>query len=161
MHHRLVVAGEGRFAVTLEATSTDGQGISCFLYGGTLPHVGGCALAAPGPKLHGRQLSRADLWTMTVPGHKDAEAAKTVARRLAIVTGQPACVSCGIHVDDATPEELERLGHSIDAAVDGLLEELGFDGTGQEPASNKGSDEASAPGEATHNAAEETVFDGR
>ena len=47
MHHRLVVAGEGRFAVTLEATSTDGQGISCFLYGGTLPHVGGCALAAP------------------------------------------------------------------------------------------------------------------
>lgn len=98
---------------------------------------------------------------MTVPGHKDAEAAKTVARRLAIVTGQPACVSCGIHVNDATPEELERLGHSIDAAVDGLLEELGFDGTGQEPASNKGSDEASAPGEATHHAAEETVFDGR
>ena len=55
--------------------------LACFLHGGTLPHVGGQALASPDPLLHGARLSRADLWVATVPGHKDAEVAAAVARR--------------------------------------------------------------------------------
>lgn len=123
VRHACVMAGEGAFAVTIEATETE-EGVSCFVHGGTLPHVGGMALAAPGPVLHGRQLSRADVWTATVPGHKDAEAARGVARRLAIALQQPASVSCGIHVDDATPDDLAQLGRNVDAAVDALLDEM-------------------------------------
>lgn len=83
-----VQAGEGRLRVTLEVARTGGQGLACFLHGGTLPHVGGQALASPGPLLHGARLSRADLWVATVPGHKDAEVAAAVARRLCIATGE-------------------------------------------------------------------------
>lgn len=123
VRHARMTAGEGDLSVTIEATATE-EGVSCFVYGGTLPHVGGMALAAPGPMLHERQLSRADVWTATVPGHKDAEAAKTVARTLTIALQQPASVSCGIHVDDATPDDLARLGANVNAAVETLLDEL-------------------------------------
>lgn len=128
VRHVQVMRGEGDFAVTAEATSTGGEGLACFVYGGTLPHVGGMALAAPGPTLHGRQLSRADVWDATVPGHKDAEAAREVARRLAIACQQPVSVACGIHVDDATADDLALLGRNLDATVDALLGQLGFGG---------------------------------
>ena len=101
-----VTAGKAPLAVTLNVISTDGQGLACFLYGGTLPHVGGQALASPGPMLHGEQLSRVDLWTATVPGHKDAEAAAAVARILCLECGEQVSVAAGIHVDDATADDL-------------------------------------------------------
>lgn len=124
MRHIKVNSGEGRFRVTLEAVTTGGKGISCFAYGGTLPHVGGSALASPGPMLHGSQLSRADVWSMTVPGHKDVVAAQRIAREIAIATQQSASVSCGIHVDNATEEDLALLEKGIDEVVDAIIAEL-------------------------------------
>jgi len=121
----VVRAGEGDLRVTLSVTDTDGQGLVCFLYGGTLPHVGGHELASPGPLLHGAPLSRADLWVTTVPGHKDADAAAAVARRLCIATGQPVSVTAGIHVDNATGDEVKALYQrcldAADAALDSLV----------------------------------------
>lgn len=122
VQHIRVSAGEGRYAVTMEAALTAGEGISCFVYGGDLAHVGGQALSAPGPLLHGRQLSRADVWDATVPGHKDIEAARAIARKLAIALGEPVSVSCGIHVDDATKPELALLQSNVDAATELLTE---------------------------------------
>ncbi|SHE24770.1 hypothetical protein [Actinomyces glycerinitolerans] len=116
-----VHAGDGDLKVTLHVTHTDGQGLACFLYGGTLPHVGGQALASPGPKLHGEQLSRVDLWVATVPGHKDAEAAAAVARRLCLGTGEPVSVAAGIHVDDATPEQIQALTDACLEVADAAL----------------------------------------
>lgn len=102
-------AGEGRFSVTCELRSTDGNGLACFVYGGELPHVGGHALASPGPKLHGEQLSHCDVWTATVPGHKDAEAAAAVARLVCLATGEAVSCAAGIHVDHASPEQIKIL----------------------------------------------------
>lgn len=112
-----VQAGDGPLCVTLNVIETAGHGLVCFLSGGTLPHVGGQALASPGPLLHGAQLSHTDMWIATVPGHKDADAAAAVARRLCLATGQPVSVAAGIHVDDATPEQIETLlQNCLDAA---------------------------------------------
>ncbi len=119
-------AGEGRLGVRMDAAvAPELGGITCYLYGGEAPHVGGVALAAPGPLLGGRQLSRADVWDVTVPGHKDAEAARGVARRLAIACRQAASVTVGIHVEGATQEDLAAIGRNVDACVDALLAELG------------------------------------
>ena len=38
--------------------------------------------AIANPMLHGAQLSRADLWVSTVPGHKDADAAADCVERI-------------------------------------------------------------------------------
>lgn len=114
--------GEAAFAVTCELHSTDGHGLACFVYGGALPHVGGHALASPGPMLHGEQLSHCDLWVATVPGHKDAEAARAIARRLCLVTGEAVSVTAGIHVDHATPGQIEELYRNCLAAADAVCE---------------------------------------
>jgi hypothetical protein len=74
--------------------------------------------------LHGSQLSRADLWVATVPGHKDAEAASAVARRLCIACGQPVSVAAGIHVDDATPEQVKTLYGNCLAVADAAVAQL-------------------------------------
>ncbi|MBQ9007616.1 MAG: hypothetical protein IJ092_14790, partial [Atopobiaceae bacterium] len=94
-----------------------------FVYGGECPHVGGQALASPGCALHGEQLSRVDLWTATVPGHKDAEAAAAVARELCLATGEPVSVVAGIHVDDATKEEIGLLGANALSAARACVKE--------------------------------------
>ena len=64
-----IVKGQGRTQVRLEALDT-GNGICLCLTGGEAPHVGGVVLAAPRPSLTG-QGNSCDLWTATVPGHKD------------------------------------------------------------------------------------------
>lgn len=115
-------AGEGRLAVTCQLTETDGNGLTAFVFGGELPHVGGQALANPGPTLHGERLSRVDMWTAAVPGHKDAEAAAAVARELCLATGQPVSVVAGIHVDNATAEEIRLLGSNALRAARACVE---------------------------------------
>ena len=121
----VVQKGEGDLLVSMSVTETYGHGLACFLYGGTLPHVGGQALASPGPMLHGAQLSRADLWTSTVPGHKDADAAAAVARKLCIATGQAVSVAAGIHVDNATPDQVKALYQNCLDVADAAMEMLG------------------------------------
>lgn len=123
MRDLVAQAGEGDLGVTLRVVDT-GQGLSAFLYGGTLPHVGGSALASPGARVRGEALSSCDLWVQTVPGHKDSEAAKSCARRLCLASGQPVCVCAGIHVDDATPEQLRALVDNCEQATDKMAELL-------------------------------------
>ncbi len=115
-------AGEGDYVITLEGWETDGNGVVAFCHGGTLPHLGGHALASPGPMLHGAQLSRADLWVATIPGHKDADLASMVARELCINLGCGVSVACGVHVDDATLDELKLL---VDNAMDACAAVVG------------------------------------
>ena len=117
-----VTAGDGNLRVTLDVTSTDGQGLACFLHGGTLPHVGGQALASPGPLLHGERLSSCDLWVSTVPGHKDAEAASAVARKICLATDEPVSVAAGIHIDHATKDQVKALFANCLAAANAAVE---------------------------------------
>lgn len=114
-------AGEGECRIQLVVTATEGHGLSCLLTGGTLPHVGGHALACPDALVGGMRLSSCDLWTSTVPGHKDVEAAAAVARKLCMATGEPVSVTAGIHVDDATPKQLQALLSACESAADDFL----------------------------------------
>lgn len=121
MRDLVAQAGDGDLAVTLRVMDTGGEGLSAFLYGGTLPHVGGSALASPGARIRGEALSSCDLWVQTVPGHKDSEAAKGCAHRLCLASGQPVCVCAGIHVDNATPEQLRALVDNCEKVTDQMV----------------------------------------
>lgn len=101
--------GNGKFQIKLDAHLTDGNGLMIIIMGGELPHLGGVALASPGVVLHNKVLSHCDMWTMTVPGHKDVELAQTIAKKICIATGEPVMVSLGVHVDDASAEEIRTL----------------------------------------------------
>jgi len=121
--HVSASAGEGELSVTLELSVTE-AGVAGFLFGGTLPHVGGSALAAPGPELHGTVLSHVDLWVSTVPGHKDAEVAAAVAKRLCAALGCPVSIAAGVHVDNATGEQIRALSQACTAAANATLAQL-------------------------------------
>lgn len=115
--------GKGKYAVNLEIFDTQGSGLVVFASGGEFPHLGGVALASPGIELHGGILSSCDLWTMTVPGHKDAELARNIAKKLCKATGESVSVSVGIHTDHATNEEIKVLCDNAMMAADLFLEE--------------------------------------
>lgn len=121
---RTVVAtvGEGRLKVTCQLTTTDGQGLVAFVYGGERPHVGGQALAAPAAPIGERRLSSCDLWSATVPGHLDVEVAAAVARRLCLDAHEVVSCTVGIHVDGASAAEIDRLCSSALEAAQAALE---------------------------------------
>lgn len=115
--------GTGKYAVNITVLGTNGAGLAVFVRGGDRPHMGGVAVASPGIKLHGRVLSSCDLWAVTVPGHKDMELAQKIAKKLCKATGEPISVSVGVHVDDATPNDIKCLCDNADKAVDTFLKE--------------------------------------
>ncbi len=99
--------GQGKFQVTLQAFTTDNHGICAFLTGGELPHTGGVVLANPYLKDDGSY--SADMWINTVPGHKDTEIGTKIAKYLAITTKQTVSLTCGIHIDHASMEEIQQI----------------------------------------------------
>ena len=114
-----VQAGEGKYTVSIAATIT-GDGIIVQLLGGEKPHVGAVVLGLPRPSL--ADPAQISCNTIVVPllGHKDDEAAKPVAERLARLFNQPVAVVAGIHLDRATAAEIELLKKNSGAALDKL-----------------------------------------
>ena len=107
--------------ICLDVHTTGGNGLSCFLYGGELPHVGGCALATPGAEIHGKRLSRCDVWTTPVPGHKDAIAAEKTAVRICLSVREPVSVCCGIHFDNLDTDGIAHVITICEQLTDAFL----------------------------------------
>lgn len=127
MEYRRVVQvtyGEGIYQVFLQAFITEGNGICAFLNGGELPHNGGVVLAVPN-KMDESQFDgslTADIWASTVPGHKDTEIATNIAKRLAVETQEVISLTCGLHINHATKEDIEKLCDNCMYVVERWLE---------------------------------------
>lgn len=107
--------GEGKYSIRLRALGTEGAGLVVFLTGGEHPHLGGVSLASV-PSGDNAELSRCDTWDVTLPGHKDKELARCIARQICLATGEPVSVNVGIHIDNASKEDimcLNRLAEEI------------------------------------------------
>ena len=90
-----------------------GEDLSVTITGGVSPHIGGVSVAH---MVDGR----IRLEEISLPGHKDLTVSSLYAKRLTEVLRRTVCVSCGIHYDRATKEQLE----DIVACTRKLLEEL-------------------------------------
>ena len=86
--------GEPPYDIHLEARAVGGD-IFAVVTGGTRPHVGAVALA-----------DSAGVSVLQAEGHKDAVLAEMFARKLFEEYGVNVCVSAGVHVDNATSEEI-------------------------------------------------------
>ncbi|MEW6447198.1 MAG: hypothetical protein AB1426_03790 [Bacillota bacterium] len=115
-----VRAGEGRYTVEVLATLT-GEGLIVQVLGGEKPHVGAVALSLPRPSLSEPGKLKASTTVVPLYGHRDDEIARPVAEQLAIALGQPVVVVAGVHVDAATPREVELLLSNSHEAVKRLL----------------------------------------
>jgi len=101
-----------------------GSDLVVVLSGGTRPHVGATAVAQPRPSLRGDGSRSATASVITLLGHKEDELARWAALTLAARLGATVVVSAGIHVDDATPEQIRYLEAEARALVERLAHRL-------------------------------------
>jgi len=70
-------------------------------------------------------LSSCDEWTLTLPGHKDFSVANAIAKKLCLATKEPVSISAGIHIDNASKEEIQTLFDNCIEAADLFLKQYG------------------------------------
>lgn len=115
--------GEGRYEIQICAVPC-GEDLSVTITGGTAPHVGAVAIGIGRlPDARPMQYS-ATVSSVAVPDHKDDVVARMAAKMLADATHGNVTVSCGIHIDNATGEELELLQENVKKALQILMERI-------------------------------------
>lgn len=102
-----------------------GHDCSIAIMGGQAPHVGCAVLAEPRSSLTGVGTS-ATVSVLNRTGHMDDAIATTVAKQVASKRNCAVACSCGIHLDNASPEtiaHIRELTNRITEYVLGLLEQ--------------------------------------
>ena len=98
-----ISVGEGRTAVVLRVENL-GRDLAAFLTGGEA-HVGAVAVAGRAAGTGGEALADA----IVAPGNKDGPLAEEGAALMAALSGRTCVMIVGIHVEDATPAEIEQI----------------------------------------------------
>jgi len=115
--------GEGKFKVEGTAITTS-NGVIVLILGGDEPHIGAVAVAVPRPSLRNQTKVSSTASVYTLIGHKDDEVAKPAAEHLARELEEVVVVIAGIHVKDATGEEIKILMNNSQKIIEKLLERI-------------------------------------
>lgn len=115
--------GTGRHRVEASAIIC-GNDLVVALLGGERHHIGATVMAVPRPSLadHSRISSSASV--LCVAGHKEDELARGVALRLSAALECVVTVVAGLHVDDASGDEIKILLDNCDRLVGRLSARL-------------------------------------
>ncbi len=97
-----------------------GADLCVTLSGGDISHIGAVALAIPHPGLRDTKLTDASVSLLTVTGHKEDELARNIAQRLSKEFACTVSVSCGIHLENASKQDISSI---LDTSKQ-LLEEM-------------------------------------
>lgn len=109
-------AGEGVYRV--EATVTlCGSDLSVCICGGDTPHIGAVALASPRMSLADKEKTSASASVICVTGHKEDELAREAALELSTLFKCQAVVAAGIHIDNATGDDIKVLWKNYEAIM--------------------------------------------
>lgn len=84
-----------------------GDDICVIISGGDSPHIGCVTLSVPRPSLSDKSKTSATTSILNLIGHKDDESAKYVSHTLSSKLNKNVVVTCGIHVDNITTEEID------------------------------------------------------
>lgn len=91
-----------------------GDDLVLMLTGGSKPHIGAVALAIPY-----KETSSASL--LSVYGHKDGEIAKPLAEKVSKEIKKTVIVIVGIHLDNATKEDIQKFIDNSNNEVEKFL----------------------------------------
>lgn len=119
----ITVGEHTKYEIRLTAISC-GDDWSVTICGGTRHHVGAVALGCGGSVNGISPKYSASVSVITVFDHKDDEIARRAAKLLATKLRCQVCVTAGIHIDDAKPEELKILAANCEEAYTKLLAEI-------------------------------------
>jgi gallate decarboxylase subunit D len=77
--------------------------------GGERFHIGACAVGYMHPSLKNPEKSTGTVSVMTLPGHKEDELARSAALTLAKALQTTVIVTVGIHIEQATGEDIQKI----------------------------------------------------
>lgn len=100
--------GEGIYTVEAAVTIC-GKDINVCMGGGDTFHIGASALAVPRPSLADPTKNSASASVICVTSHKEDEIARSAALHLATLFKVRVNVTCGLHIDNATKEDIDIL----------------------------------------------------
>ena len=115
--------GNGRHTVQCSCTSLGCDVCLCFS-GGEKPHIGAVALAEPRPSMSQNGKTSASASVLCVTGHMEDMLAREGALRVASALGQRAVVMAGLHIDDASPEDIDELTRNFYLTLAAALQRL-------------------------------------
>jgi hypothetical protein len=103
---------------------TLGEDLCVAVSGGDKEHIGAVALAEPRPSLGDRDVVSATVSVLAVTGHKEDELAREVARDMAAGLNVRVCVTCGIHVDEAGPVQIQEIIEAVGSLTREMIRSL-------------------------------------
>jgi predicted esterase len=108
MNENQISVGKGKYKIDLTAITT-ADGFIITIVGGEKPHVGAVAISIPRPSLKNSSKISTTTSVFTLIGHKDDVLAKPAAEKLAKKLKQTVVVVAGVHIDEASEEEIKEL----------------------------------------------------
>lgn len=112
----------GKHRIVLRADLI-GNDLLVVVYGGDEHHIGGVSVAYL-TRSHYRDASTVSVNTLTLPGHKDYVVANSAAEKLCKQLNRSAVVCVGIHMENATPREIDGAVSAVDSMTDELIAHL-------------------------------------
>ena len=109
-----ITKGEGRTRVSLSVQGFGGD-LVAFIYNENA-HIGAVAVGE-----YDHEQNRASTSVITRLGHKDDVLAQKAAYLISKHTKRPSCVIAGVHLDDITGEEIEKLLEVADSCLKDFL----------------------------------------
>lgn len=103
-----ISAGTGLHIVEAVVTIC-GRDINICFGGGDTFHIGACALAVQRPSLSDPSKISSSASVICVTAHKEDELARSAALSLAARFNTRVVVTCGLHIDNATAEDIDIL----------------------------------------------------
>lgn len=117
-------AGEGRTKVQAIILEAEASAV-IWIAGGERPHVGAVAVAQARPSLTGKGIS-CNVSMISLLGHKEEDLALDLSRLAFNKLKKDLVLAIGMHVDNATEEEIEMLKRNgreaLERGLDKLLE---------------------------------------
>jgi hypothetical protein len=98
----------GRVHLLLQAVPM-GRDWNLAITGGDIPHLGAVAVAVPRPSIENPEKVSATVSLFTLTGHKEDDIVRPAAALLAGRLNTSVVVSCGIHMEHITPDEVQQV----------------------------------------------------
>lgn len=111
---------EGRIEVTAEMR-TIGKDCCLLVYGGDAPHIGAVAVAQRTRRHVDPNQFATTPSLIGISGHKEYDLAKDLAVRACDALEKTVVCTCGIHVDQATKEEIQIIIRLAQEVVDTIV----------------------------------------
>ncbi|MCD5406930.1 MAG: hypothetical protein LRZ99_04495 [Desulfotomaculum sp.] len=113
-------AGKGKYGVTAIATMTS-DGLVVQLTGGDKPHVGAVVMSLPRTSLSNPAVTSCNSYVLPRLNHKDDQLAKPIAEKLAKHYRMAVVVVAGLHIENATSQDIEKLIDNANLAVKKIM----------------------------------------